>query len=279
MMLRTFRQKACSWGARALLPALLLSAAACATSPVPRQVVTAPLDRAFDFERDSYAFANDLIWQYQVAALGNAGALVAPQAPSDYHHRCFPVVRSARQFLHHARFDPQLAPVDDATYRRLIGQVMSRSSSDDAPDLDPVVIPGYADLRRFSQAKTALLKDEIGGAVDSYLQIGNWRMIFPFSRGSQQDTAIRLLGEVRAHRPPIVHVVRFPVITINHAVLIYDAVESPRDIRFLTYDPNDAQAPIAVTYERASRTFIFPKTDYFAGGPVNLYEVYRDGLY
>ena len=35
----------------------------------------------------------------------------------------------------------------------------------------------------------------------------------------------------------------------------------------------------AVFADRAERRFSFPETDYFAGGPVNVYEIYNSLLY
>ena len=39
------------------------------------------------------------------------------------------------------------------------------------------------------------------------------------------------------------------------------------------------QGPDSFTYDRASRTFEFPANDYFPGGRVDAYEVYRGWLY
>ena len=145
-------------------------------------------------------------------------------------------------------------------------------------DPQPVLIPGYTDLRSFSNAWPTLIKDEAGGSWHSYVQLGNWRMILPFPRGGQQETAERLLEEIRANWPPIIHLVTFPIITINHAVLLYGASETKESIRFSVYDPNHPEAAGELTYDRASRTFIFPATNYFEDGPVNVYEVYH-GIY
>jgi len=63
------------------------------------------IPRPFDFTRDRFAFANDLAWEYQFdAATGKMS--FRPQDPKPaYTHRCFVLIRVARQFLYHARFD------------------------------------------------------------------------------------------------------------------------------------------------------------------------------
>ena len=61
--------------------------------------------RRFDFDRDRFAFANELVWEYQLdAATGKMN--FRPHDPKpDYTHRCFVLARAVRQFLYHARFD------------------------------------------------------------------------------------------------------------------------------------------------------------------------------
>jgi hypothetical protein len=78
--------------------------------------------------------------------------------------------------------------------------------------------------------------------------------------------------------PPIVHIVNFPRITINHSVVIFDVESGPTEIRFDAYDPNDNEQPGLLVFDRATATFRFSSTDYFAGGTVKAYEIY-DGLF
>jgi hypothetical protein len=66
---------------------------------------------------------------------------------------------------------------------------------------------------------------------------------------------------------------------LNHVILLYDARETAEGFEFDAYDPNRADAPVPLRYSRASRAFYFPATHYFAGGPVNVYEIYRGLLY
>ncbi len=248
--------------------------AGCATSP-PAAINRAP----FDFSRDTFAYANELVWEYRFDAQTGQRITKRQEPPPEYSHHCFVVARAARQFFQHARFDASLPTVDATAYRRLIRQVMARSPGRDLPDTKKVVIPGYADLRAFSEGQAALLKAECGGAWQSYLQRGHWRMIMPLSRGHQERMAHQLLSSLKQNRPPVIHVVRFPQLSINHAVLLFAAQENDREITFSTYDPNEPTKPNTLTFDRASRTFVFPRNLYFAGGRVDVYEIYRGNFY
>lgn len=234
--------------------------------------------RPFNYQTDTFSYANGLVWEYHYDANGKWVHNRREPEP-DYHQHCFVVARSARQFFENATFDASRPISDEKTYRKLIRKVVSIDPSEPLPDTKKIVIPGYANLREFSAAYEHLLKDECGGAWHSYFQRGHWRMIFPFSRAHQQSTADRLLADLRENRPPVVHVVRFPELLINHGVLIFDAKESEKEITFSIYDPNKTDGPRTLNYDRATRTFNFDSNDYFPGGRVDVYEVYRSWNY
>ncbi len=234
---------------------------------------------AFDFQRDAFAFANETMWRYGVdPATGRQTTTPCVPEP-DYTLHCFVVARSAKQFWLHARFAPELPAADDATCRRLVRAVVSRSAQTGSELAAKVVIPGYAGLREFSAAREGLLKAECGGAWQSYLQRGNWRMVFPFPRRHQQTEAARLASVLKRGELPIVHVVRFPQLTINHTLLLLGVKETTNAITFRAYDPNVPEREVALTYDRATRTFTLPPLHYFAGGRVDVYEIYRGWIY
>ncbi|MDB6125614.1 MAG: hypothetical protein JWQ71_4607, partial [Pedosphaera sp.] len=185
----------------------------------------------------------------------------------------------ARQFFEYAKFDPAQPVANDQTYRQLIHQVISIDPRHRVPGSKKVVIPGYADLRTFSQAQEHLLQAECGGAWQSYFQRGHWRMIMPFSRRHQQHMVDKLIAALKQNHPPVVHLVRFPQLTINHAMVLFDVTETEKEILFSVYDPNKPKTPSRLTYDRATRTFSFPYNDYFPGGRVDVYEVYRNLVY
>lgn len=258
------------YGIRLLLGATALLFAGCVSTC--RESLST--HRTFNFQKDTFSFANGLLWEYHYT---NGVAAHSRRRPKpDYALHCFAMARSARQFFQNARFDSNQPVADDKIYRELIDQVTAIDPRHHPPASDVVTIPGYANLRDFSATHEQLLKDECGGAWRSYVQRGNWRMVFPFFRSSQKTTARQLLAEVRSNRPPIAHLVRFPQETINHAVVVYDAKETKNEIQFTIYDPNHPDAPGTLIYDRASRTFILPANDYFPGGRVDVYEIYCD---
>src|SRR5262249_32488535 len=111
---------------------------------------------------------------------------------------------------------------------------------------------------------------ECGGVWRSYFQRGHWRMIFPFSHSHQERTARQLAAELGRNRPPVVHLVRFPSLAIDHAALIFDVKETGDELQFSTYDPNYPEKPVVITYDRRERKFSYPKNSYFLGGPVDI---------
>jgi hypothetical protein len=228
----------------AIVVALVIAALhliACASLPAGEQ-------RGFDFERETFAFANDLIWEYEIDGDRGTQTGSAREEKVEFGQRCPLMVRSARQFHYAARFEPGLPRVDGEDYRELVKRVMESDPRREIPSL-------------------------------AHLQRGNWRMIFPFPPRHQKQVSDQLVEAISQGRLPIVRLVQFPKITINHSLMIFDAEESPREIRFATYDPNNVEYPLPLVFDRSERRFRLPRTDYFAGGPVNVYEIYNSFLY
>ena len=268
------RRRSQGWTATlALLFLTLLLSGCCSTAQ--REKVSA---RPFDFQRDTFSFTNGLIWVYEYDANGKWTTHTRTPRP-DYWQHCFVLARAAKQFFINARFDGELPRVDNETYRKLVKKVMHTSARDYLPEDSKIVIPGYSGLRQFSEAHTQLLKDNCGSAWQSYFQRGHWHVVIPFTRSSQERTATELLRELAQNDAPVVHLIIFPQLTINHAVIIFNAKEDPGSIAFSIYDPNQPSAPRTIFYDKASRTFSFPANDYFPGGKLDVYEIYKGWLY
>jgi len=229
--------------------------------------------RVFDFERDTFAFPNELVWEYHFDERAGRGWAQKRNPPPTYAHHCFPVVRSARQFYFAAHFDSLAPGVDEAEYRRRIRAVVKTDPRAGTPR-QQITIPGYGSLREFSAAHPRWLKEECGGAWQSYAQRGNWRMIMPFSRRGQERMARQISGRAGAGRLPLAHVATFPSLTINHALLVFEASETKEFVEFQAYDPNICTQPLKLRFDRGKRWFEYPRTHYFPGGRVNVYEVY-----
>lgn len=234
--------------------------------------------RAFNFPNDTFAFENELVWEYGYDEQSNWVSRAREPKP-EYAQRCFVLAESALQFFQGARFDTNRPVLGDAAYRRLIRQVRSTNSRKPVCEDRKIIIPGYANLRSFSQSHEHVLKSELGGRWASYFQRGHWRMVFPFSRRHQERQAEYLLSQLRERKPAVVHLVRFPKLSINHAVLLFAAEERPDEILFHVYDPNQPEAPAELRFSRSTRTFLFPPNDYFKGGRVDVYQVYHHWAY
>ena len=104
-------------------------------------------------------------------------------------------------------------------------------------------------------------------------------MVFPFSRGGPEKIAEGLKGKVERGLLPVIHITNFPTHTINHAILLFDVEETEKGLSFFAYDPNNPSRPAKLVYNNVNKSFEFEQNQYFAGGKVNVYEVYRNAFY
>ncbi len=243
----------------------------CATSQ-PKKTAA----RSFDFATDTFSYSNQLSWEYFFDANGKwVNAKRVP--PPEYSQHCFVIAHAAKQFFKHAQFDVNAPVADEKTYCRLIHEIVL--GGDLRPASKKIIVPGYANLREFSRAQEKVLKQECGGAWRSYFQRGHWRIMLPFSRRNQERTSKKLIRALDEKGAIVVHVVRFPQLTINHALMLAGYRQKEKIIEFLVYDPNAPHEVSLLTYNRASCTFFLPSNAYFYGGKVNVYEIYRACLY
>jgi hypothetical protein len=242
---------------------------------------THPLEagpRRFDFARDSFAFENETFWEYYFDTASGKSSFSRREPKPDYAHRCFVLTRAARQFLFHARFDQNQQAGDDQICRRLIRAVMVRNVRVPPETENQIVIPGYADLRQFSRAREPLLKAECGGAWRSYVLRSHWRMVFPISRAHQARTAASLFAALKQSVPPIVHLVKFPALTINHSMMVFAVAKTGEGMEFQAYDPNNTAQPVMLSFDHRAKTFSLPANRYWAGGALDIIEIYRNWL-
>lgn len=265
---------------RILLGALGLASLACTTTVMP---VPARVDTGLDPRADTFAYANQLLWEYDVGHRGDpsraASSGVTGGEVQGFAHRCAVMVRIVRQFYYGARFDPSLPRASDEALEELLDRVLATDRRRTTPVDDPIVIPGFANLREFSIAYGPELKRRSGGGWRTWFQRGNWRMIFPFSPEQQRRTAEDLMSSLAGGHPPIVHLMNFPDVNLNHTMLLYRGDSDAREIRFYAYDPNVPEVMTVLRYDRERATFRMPQTPYFPGGPVKAYEVYDGVLY
>jgi hypothetical protein len=235
--------------------------------------------RTFRFERDTFAFAHELVWQYHFDPATGAMTTFRSDPPPTYYHRCFVMARSTRQFFYHARFEPDLPPVESEVYRQVIREIVSRNPRRACAESERVMIPGYDGLRSFSQAREPLLKAELGGPWQSYFLRSHWRMIFRVSGRFQEKMAEKLKRSLRQRGVSLAHLFRFPRITINHGIVLYGLTETEQGMEFEAYDPNIPAHPVKLTYDRAQKKFSFPPSCYWGGGTLSVMEIFCDWPY
>ncbi len=235
--------------------------------------------RAFDFQRDTFAFANELMWEYHFDNTSGKTTFAPRQPKPEYAHRCFVLTRAARLFFYHARFAPEEPAAGAECERARVRDIMSRKAWRLASPEERVVIPGHASLRRFSEERPDLLKAECGAAWESYVLRSHWRMVFPVSRGHQRKTAEALTRAIRANRPPVIHLVRFPALSINHGMVLFGVEEGPDGTVFSAYDPNDPAQPASLQFDASQSRFHLPPNRYWPGGRVDILEICRNYLF
>ncbi len=157
-------------------------------------------------------------------------------------------------------------------------EVLARSPRAPCEPGSEVVIPGYDGLRPFSRVRERLFKAECGGAWRSYVLRSHWRMVFPISRRHQWRTAARLTESVRRNGSAVVHLVQFPKLSINHGMVLFEVAERLDGAEFSAYDPNDPRQPARLLFNRTTRSFSLPANRYWAGGRLNVIEIYHGWL-
>jgi len=235
--------------------------------------------RPFVFEQDTFTFPNELVWAYQFDPATGKTTSSRRDPPPTYAHHCFVLARSVRQFFWHARFEPSEPALADAAYHPLVRRVVARNPRSPCAPERRIVFPGYSCLREFSRARENVLKGACGGAWQSYFLRSHWRMILPVFRWQEAWVASGLAQAVRHGRVPIVHLVRFPQLTINHGIVLYEVAAAEPGFNFTAYDPNNPSRPSSLQYDAAKRTFFFAPNCYWAGGRVDVFQIYRNCLY
>jgi len=233
----------------------------------------------FQFERDTFAFPHELVWQYHFDPATGAMTTFNTDPPPTYYHRCFVMVRSVRQFFYHARFEPDQPAVQPETYRRLVREIVARDPRRACAESGRVAIPGFDGLRTFSRAHEALLKTELGGPWQSYFLRSHWRMIFPVMPWHRERMAKKLKQSLAKRSLTLAHLFRFPRITINHGIVLYGLAESEQNLEFEAYDPNIPEHPVKLVYEKQRRVFTFAPSKYWGGGTLSVVEIFCDWPY
>jgi len=80
--------------------------------------------------------------------------------------------------------------------------------------------------------------------------------------------------------PMVVWLYNFPQVNINHAVTVFEEIDSPdsHQTMFHVYDPNFTDGPRTLTYDSHTQSFSYGKTFYFPGGLVHVRPMYTSLL-
>lgn len=233
----------------------------------------------FRFDRDTFAFANMTVFQYENGVAHLRRGEDARQRR--YTRRCFVLSRTAMQFRKFARFDPHLPPLNDRELATRIRMVTTRAAwKPPLPEDQKVVFPGYADLRQMSEARGLILQENAGKGWPTYWRPGNYRMIFEPGISYQEETHKNLNAALGRGDLFVGYLTTFPNFSINHAVLVYTRKpgSSSGIDRYLVYDSNHPDKPRELWWSEREHTFGYEKDWDFVGGHIRVYQIYGKPL-
>jgi hypothetical protein len=250
---------------------LLLTSAALLRAYAPPST---PAPHPFQYNTDSFAFANETVWNYVNGSVqagpGNAAL------KREYTRRCFVVTRAAVQFWKFARFDPHAPPLSVNQLADRIREVTARSVW--LPALPPdqrIVFPGCASLRALSAANPGLFQANIGLGWPVYFRAGNAPIAVPLSPATEADLNDEIFRDLGMNYPTVVWLYRFPSLAINHVVVVISGRKDGAHYHYLVYDPNYTDGPKKLEYNARTETFSYQPTFYFKGGNVDARAIYR----
>lgn len=247
------------------MAAACLLATACAVRPTAPAV--APPARAavpgFVFTRDTFAFPNLVRARH-------------PDVEGLYANYCFVLARGLRQFFLFARFDPAGPRLGHEAYADRVREVVTRAPwTPPPPGGDArVLIPGYHDLREFSAAAEAAVKEALGPRFWTLVHWTNWRVTFPVTGGHQEGVAEEVMRELAAGRLVQLLVTNWPKPELNHTVVTYEYRATPAAVEFLVWDPNEPEAPGLITFDRGRRRFVATRMFDTEVGVIRVFRMY-----
>lgn len=251
-----------------LVLGLVLLTGACATVPSGAIAPAGPVAGApaFDFAHDTFAFAN-LIRSRN------------PGVDDLYANYCFVMAKGLRQFFEFARFDPAAPRLDHAGYVARVRAVVAHAPWEPAlPPDDRVVIPGYADLRAFSAAEEAAVKEGLGGRFWTLVHWTNWRVTMPVTSGHQAEVAHEIVADLHAGRLAQLLVTNWPTPELNHTVVAFAARGAGDRVDFVVWDPNDPAEPGTITFDGERRRFWATNVYDTRPGVIRVFRMYYSPL-
>jgi len=235
--------------------------------------------RAFHAPADTLSFTNQTVWEYRDDPATGRREHYRKAEPANYALHCFVMARLTKEFHLHAKFVPEAPPLGEPALRERVRRIVSLGPRRTRSGDPRVEVPGFADLWELSGTHAGLLREEGGSSWRSYFQRGNWRMVLPFWGALREAEARRLAATIAGGHVAVVHLVDFPSLRLNHAVLVHGVEATTDGWKFEVYDPNAPRKPLELRFDARRRRFRVPSTGYFGGGEVEAYEVYRNCIY
>jgi hypothetical protein len=255
----------------AVLLGVVLVTAACATGPLwgppPEGAGDArAVAPEFTFATDTFAFANQIRARHR-------------DEDNLYANYCFVLARGLRQFSQFARFDPTRPRLDHDGYVALVRRLAALTVSRPAlPENERIVIPGYANLREFSRAREAAVKEGLGSRFWTLVHWTNWRVTFWVTRGHQANVAHEIVSDLRAGRLAQLLVTNWPKPELNHTVVAFESHDRGAAVDFVVWDPNDPDAPGIVTFDRHAGRFWATRVYDTEPGAIRVFRMYYSRL-
>jgi hypothetical protein len=237
-----------------------------------------PAPRPFTYSKDTFAFANETVWNYVEGTVQKDSPDSATKK-RDYTRRCFVVTRAAIQFWKFAKFEPSLPPLPPEQMAERIREVTKHDVW--MPMLPPgqrIAFPGYANLREISAAEPSIFQANIGLGWPVYFRAGNMPIVIPIGRDTELELNREIFQDLQMNYPTIVWLYNFPSLDINHVLVIISGRHTGDRFHYKVYDPNYATGPRNLDFDVPSKTFTYQPTFYFKGGAVEARAIYRGVL-
>jgi hypothetical protein len=252
---------------------IVLAAVGVATALVSAYWISTPrLDRAVRARLPAPA----LRFGVDTLAFANENRTIYRGKPDLYPSWCFLMARAVLQFHRFARFDAGAAALTTEEYTERVRRITARRPwRAPLPPGERIVIPGYASLNEFSRAEERAVKAALRGRFWSWIHWTNWRVALPVLRAQQEGVARETIAELQAGRPVQWLLTNFPVIELNHTVVVYAyCAAAPDRVDFLVYDPNEPAVPGTIGFDVRARRFRSTRLYNTSVGPIRAFRMY-----
>jgi hypothetical protein len=247
--------------------AILVSAYWITAPPLDVALRAAPPAPAIRFGVDTFAFANENRTIYR----GKRDL---------YPGWCFVMARAVTQFQRFARFDPAAPRLTADEYSARVREITARPPwREPLPPEARIVIPGYSALNEFSRAEERAVKNGLTARFWTWVHWTNWRVAYPMPGAQQEGVARETVAELRSGRAVQWLITNFPVIELNHTVIVYAyRAHSEQQIEFTVYDPNDPGVPGRIRFDARARRFSTIRLYNTSAGPIRAFRMYFSPL-